>query len=61
MDKLLTWYCPNGCNVFDSDKYAIDDRPECANCGSLMTNDSSSFDNALDIIELNRIANLDKQ
>jgi len=55
--KLLSvsWYCPNGHNVFESSKYCHDTAPECGCCGALMTMDPSQFDDTHEILEASLI------
>lgn len=47
-----TYYCPRGCNVFDT----YDTEPECGACGSRMTEDVEAFDDAHERRELEGIA-----
>ena len=44
MSKSQTWYCPRGCNVFDSFVYDKADPPECAACGNFMGTTSEKYD-----------------
>ena len=47
-----TWYCPKGCNVFDT----REDEPECAACGQVMSMDSTEYSDVHEDIELMQIA-----
>ena len=49
---MKTYYCPRGCNVFDT----YDTAPECGACGSRMTEDVEAFDDAHERRELEGIA-----
>jgi hypothetical protein len=55
---IKTYYCPRGCNVFDIDSK---EAPECGACGSLMTMDSTAFDDAHEQRELEGIAKAEKE
>src|SRR5947209_6256825 len=57
MTTELTYFCPRGCNVFTT---TIVD-PECAGCGSVMTTDSTSFDNVHERIELEEITRIEER
>jgi hypothetical protein len=47
-----TYYCPRGCNVFETD---IED-PDCAACGRIMLLDPGPFEEAHEQRELERFA-----
>lgn len=47
-----TYYCPRGCNVFETE---IED-PECAACGRIMITDPEPFEEAHERPELEGIA-----
>jgi hypothetical protein len=49
---MKTYYCPRGCNVFDT----CDTAPECGACGSRMTEDVEAFDDAHERRELEGIS-----
>ena len=56
MPTPRTWYCPNGCNVFDSSSYYDDSPPECGACGRRMVTEPTEFDDAHERREVAEIA-----
>jgi hypothetical protein len=52
-----TYYCPRGCNVFETE---IED-PDCAACGQIMLADSGPFENAHERKELEGIAACERE
>jgi hypothetical protein len=52
-----TYYCPRGCNVFETE---IED-PDCAACGQIMITDSGPFDDAHEERELRAIAEWERK
>jgi hypothetical protein len=51
-----TYFCPRGCNVVDDHE-----PPECGACGSVMTDDPSSFDDVHEAIEERGIREAEKR
>ena len=47
-----TYYCPRGCNVFETE---IED-PDCAACGRIMVTDPEPFEEAHELREIMRTA-----
>lgn len=52
-----TYYCPRGCNVFETD---IED-PDCAACGQIMLTDPEPFEQAHERRELEGIAECERK
>ena len=61
MATIQTWYCGCGNNVFSSDLYSDDNRPDCAACGRMMTANNEGFDSALELIEAREIETIETQ
>jgi hypothetical protein len=55
---MKTYYCPKGHNVFET---ASEDKPECAQCGSVMTTDSTRYDDVHERIEEEGIAGVERE
>jgi len=43
VSSLITCYCPNGHNVFDSPTYTHNNPPECGSCRAVMTTNPGAF------------------
>jgi len=54
---MKTYYCPRGCNVFDTN----DTQPECGACGSKMSTDDTAFNDAIEFIENDGIARVERE
>ena len=50
--EAQTYFCPRGCNVFTTTEQS----PECGACGSIMSSDSTSFDDVHEEVERRGIA-----
>ena len=54
--KFKTWYCPRGCNIFNSSIYDCEEPPECAACGCHMSINSDGYDHVHTEIEAIQIS-----
>lgn len=51
-------YCPKGCQIYEAPEGV--EREECGACGSVMTKDERKYNDALQEIEDQQIAEIEK-
>jgi len=58
MSNTETWFCPRGCNVFESSQHDVENPAECASCGCVMSLESDEYDDVHLRLEEMAIGNL---